>query len=289
MRTFLHFLKKQLIISMSSIGTMWTLLEICESLYAGSISDSVQKCLLLLSAVFWPLLLLIYENCFFSCPVGHSCTLRIRLGSILRKKRGAILVNINNELLEHGVQFKSESLHGRLLHGKDRRHIFFSIVSEREKFQALKTAPPIGHHFDVFTSKQHFLFLVASRLNRFRVPETTPGDLLTALHTLFSEQSSLHIGSRTLYTPVIGTTSCGINISYDEAIESIAREYIICCEDKDPNSPNRIQTLEIVIPWKDRIRIRNWSETCSNIRTMTQLCGSCLQLKTARNAGKETP
>ncbi len=280
LQMFFGIAKQYLGALLTALGVAWTVFEVFDH---WKINPLPEKCQLpiFLAVIFVTLICYalcdIWQVFFFSCKIGSSCKIRIRIGNILKKKNGTILIGINNELDTNPRRIGDGSIHEQLISKQKDNSLLNEFEKERKQIESLAE---MGHSFPWQDGQQSYLFLVMSSLTQAHVPKARSSDLLTAMRKLFDSQDSLVIQSRTLYVPVIGTGEAAVRLSHADVIKLIAREYIISEARSTPENPQRIQTLEIVVYGKDFFNIgfiAEWHSLCQDIRTMAEQCSACIR------------
>ena len=274
MRSFVQSAKQFFALSMSVIGTLWTCIEVVDFFYPDELEKYITPGIIPLIAIIIPILVRIYKNYSFTCSVGDQGELCIKYGNLLHQKRSSIVVNINNEI--RTPQKPNGSLHWKIVSGRGGEDFRKGLEEERKNLNGQKA--PMGYIIDLNHKRKHVLFLVSATLHEKGKSMSNPDDLMKAYHELFSNQAGFQAKNHTMSIPVSGTGRAGINMTFEEVIEMIAREYIICCVQREPNSTKRIHKLNIIIYPKDRKNIKDWNALCSKIDAMAQLCGECQQL-----------
>lgn len=276
-----QILKKLLTSGVAAIGTVWTLMEINNTLSIIDVGDCSSKTIIILAGVLWPSVTVFREMLFFNCNIGNSFHLRIRFGNITRRKNGTILVPINHNFFckkpepRRLFDKRPESILSQLTIGKDGSEIVQQLQDFHARLNGSST--PMGTCYGVTTHKRSLLFMSQTRHVEAGKCASSHDEIMQALNNLFADQTKLNIENYTIYMPVLGTGKSGANLSYDNAIKMIAKAFVYCSSHKDENSSRRIRTVEIVIRWKDLQNIDNWVQTCEDIKNIAHLCGDCKQ------------
>lgn len=261
--------------ALATLGAISPVYEIIEQNELVTFSLKIKLLILFSVSLFVPAVIFIWKNFHFRCNVDVRGCIRIKLGNLLRKKKGFQLVPINDRLItsEPNSKITSNSIHEQLLNGSEGLAIYSRIKIEQKPYNGKNV--PIGHYFTFEKGKHHILFLATSHRNDENGTEVTLEDLRKAIHTLFTKNDLQGITYKSMYIPVIGTGAAEGRFTHEDVIKMIAKEYIICRSQATTCNASRIRNLEIVISWNDRQYIKDWKSTCEDIRAMAQLCAEC--------------
>lgn len=260
------------------IGGAWTALEIIEVIpFKQEIIDAVEGAsfviLLIVGIAGW-IGKLIYSFCqmfFQTYPKGDK-TIRIRIGNILDRTNGNIIVGVNEQLITSPGELGPSSIHMQLTRHPGWRSYLEEIFEEQKEKVARGDAE--NCFFQKFLGDQHIIFLPMSNLHDQQVVTTTTNMVSDRLEKLFSNQGQLRIKNQTVYCPLLGTGEAGIHLSKEETIKMIVRIFIRCCENMTSDSADKIKHLEIVVYWKDIGEI-NWMSLNQELKFIICNCDKC--------------
>ena len=266
---------------MSMIGIIWSLLEIINYFAPELINISLERKIMIFAAIIGPIFNMLcglLDILFFRCKISEDAEMKISIGNILNKRNGTVLIGINDKLETEVGKIGERSIHHQLMLKQKNRNL-------EEKFKEIQCLNKnqrvsMGYHFSWNNKYQNFLFLVMSELQFDKAPVTNKETIVKSLKCLFSKQSALSIKNKKIFVPVIGTGAADIRLTHADVVRLIAKEYIFSQTHCVGNNPNRIQTVEIVVYWRDLLSgkmLREWKKVCEDIRIMVQLCSECEQ------------
>lgn len=269
----------------SAIGITWTIIDLVNNLCDTPLNVDEEKKIILAVALVSAILILLYyvfKSMFFTCKLEkRDIEIRVRVGNILRKRKGTIVVGINKALSTNPDKIGKGSIHEQLLIKYPDNELINAFAEEERKLIEEGKNASMGYFFKWSKGKQDFLFLVMSDLEHSQAPSTQREDIQLALQLLFNNQKKLPILNGHLYLPLLGTGASAVRMPRTSVMELIINEYIVARARSDNQNPNRIKTLEIVIFWKDLFRgnvLSDWGTFRENVMSMVRACDSCPQI-----------
>ena len=226
-------LYKVLACSCSIIGAIWTAKEISTGLFPG---------ISILNAVFGDIRTFIYPavlggiarmlyllHCeIFPTYKFDDKIIRVRIGNILKKKKGNIIIGSNEQLKTSAEEIGSQSIHKQLLEKKAGNQAEIEKIFAKYK----NSAHSKSGFFQGEVGGKAIIFLVMSTLDQPQIATTTKRKMSQSIRELFSRQSELQIQNSTVFCPLLGTGEAGINLSKDEVITMIIGMFIDSCRQR---------------------------------------------------------
>lgn len=276
-KSIIEFLKKVLGAGLSTTGALWTATEFCEAYFPGN-SLLMQLCgnafyIFIPSmgvAVVYGIYLL--KDMYYIRYAISDKQIIISPGDILRKKKGAIVIGINNQLITDPDQIGRKSLHREIV----RRYGEEKITEEFEKEKELRQMRGQSKQNDFFTRElagKQFIFLMMSRIQKPEVAATSKDEIQKAFYNLLSSHTDIRIDSNRLYCPLLGTGEGGVNASADEIAALIVWEFMKFLKENHGDM-NRIKDFRVVVYWKDIFRV-DWKEVRRKIDCLIENCQEC--------------
>lgn len=282
MKRIISLIKEYLGTSMSFIGTTWAIIGIVEHLFIGTPSAELLQIekWILLSVGFATLLLHIFIDflkfVFFSYKTESGMNIQIRVGNILKKTNGSILVGINSQLNTDPAQIGANSIHRQLIDKIGREKVEKAFAEKKATLASANA--PMGDTFPIKDDSQLFQLLVMSELSSTGSPSTNNQNLYLALSSLFMNQCNLEVLNKRMYIPLIGTGDADCQLSHADGAKLIAKAFILSKEQVNENKPWRIRTLVITIYWKDFFTcgvLSQWGRLGDEIKMIEKTCRNC--------------
>lgn len=277
LQSIIDFGKKVLGAGFSTTGALWTatqfleayfpdnplLMEICgEVLYI--IIPSI--CVAVVYGIF-----LLKDRYYIRRSISDKQII-ISPGNILRKRKGAILVGVNNELITDPALIGRKSIHREIVRRYGEEKIAEEFRREKELWQRREALREHCFFTRELEGKQ-FIFLIMSRIQKPEVPATSKAEIQNALHNFLASHTDIRIDSNRLYCPLLGTGASDINASADEMVDLIAREFVKFIK-QNQGDTNRIRDFRIVVYWRDLFRV-DWQEIRRKVDCLMENCQGC--------------
>lgn len=246
------------------VGGLWTAMEIL----AAAFQDNATICSLHNNAWFYvlvPMLLavIISASQFRFKEKIDTKSIEIRYGDILKCKGGSIVLGINHQGISDLSSISAGSIHGQLMkkYGEDE----VKAAIQADKDDIVKYKPE--------RTGQDFLMIKMSNINEHGIAESSDKQVREAIHKLFWHQHQYDVVNNTLYMPLLGTGTAGINLSKQDILQTIIKEFI--CMQKDKSIlRDVISHLVIVIYWKDIDDI-NPEKAVECLKRYSKYCSKC--------------
>lgn len=279
-QNFIDFWKKVLGAGLSTTGALWTATQFCEAYFpdnpllmeiCGEVSYIIipSVCIAVIYGVF-----LLKDRYYISCSISDKQII-ISPGNILRKKNGAILVGVNNELITNPALIGRKSIHREIV----RRYGEARISEEFRREKELRQRQGELRQHDFFTMEldgKQFIFLIMSRIQMPEVPATSKAEIQKALNDFLNSHTDIRIDSNRLYCPLLGTGASDVNALADEMVDLIVREFVKFLK-QNHGDMNRIKDFRIVVYWKDFFRV-DWKEIRRKVDCLMENCQECPKL-----------
>lgn len=204
-------------------------------------------------------------------------TVCIRFGDILRRRKGRIVVGVNDTLSYSASQIGSKSIHNQLI--RKFGIAWVQRVFERQKQADPRARYPYGYCFSANAPDGRlFLFTVMSELTADGVPTTQLAGIRQVIHTLFGSDSFRCENNR-LYMPLLGTGSAALQFSKQQLAEQIAFEFI-----RSQNGVcSAVHELVIVFRWRDYAKV-SLEALKAGVRQIAARCADCPALPDSRRS-----
>lgn len=272
-KLFISKVKDLAIAGFTGIGLMWTFIEIMEKYFANLpiVKENKDNLLvLLIPALFLVLYRLVYILLIESkvkCEI-RDLKIIVRVGDILKCKRGVIVIGVNNQLNTDEDKIAKNSLHSKMI-GKYGQDKMKEVFSKGKK----KVNNDIRYFQDEINGKS-YLFLAMSDINDFGAVSTKGSTVRIALDSLFFNQENLIALNNNIFIPLIGTGAGGLQPSKQEVIKMIIESFLIFQKDSDEEVSSKIKSINIVVYWKDVFQI-DWIELRQWLKNQKTYCLNC--------------
>lgn len=280
LKSFMEYLKKVSGVGFSTAGGLWTVMQFCEFYFPNNsfLTAIYNEALYIFVpsisiAVIYGLYLLKYR-CFIRYVISDK-QIVIKPGNILSKRKGAIIVGINNQLITDPDKIGRKSLHREIVRRYGKEKIAEEFKKER-KFREKQEEHNRKCFFSREINGKQFVFLMMSRIQKPEVAATSKDEIVSALDHFFNSHTDIRIDSNRLYCPLLGTGEGGINASNDEMANLIVREYVRFLKHND-EEVNRIKDFQVIVYWKDIFRV-NFKEIRRKVDCLVENCYECSEL-----------
>lgn len=270
-------LKSSIAFAFTTIGSAWTALEIAgivpfpES-FLNWIEEAAFEILIFAGALggIGKFGNLVYRI-FFQTYHSDDKTICIRVGDILKKCDGSIIVGVNEQLNTAPDEIGLSSIHRQLVRNEK------ALASMEQIFERQRAKPAKERRgfFQGDVEHKHMIFLPMSSLRENQVVTTKTSLVSKGLTDLFRNQGRLRIENQTVFCPLLGTGEAGMHLSREETIKMIVRIYLQCCGKMTSESADKIKHLEIIVYPKDFGEI-DWVRLKQELAFMISNCGSCV-------------
>lgn len=270
-------LKSSAAFAFAAIGTAWTALEIIgivpfSESFLNWIKESSFAILVIVGIVcgIGKLICSVYRV-FFHTYHSEDKTIRIRVGDILERRGGNIIVGVNEQLITAPAEIGPSSIHRQLTRTGGPRSDAEQIFRE----QRMKPAGERERFFQGDVEDKHIIFLPMSSLEGKQVVTTTLKMVSEKLADLFCNQGRLQVVNQTVFCPLLGTGEAGMHLSKEDTIKMIVRIFLQSCGKMTDDSVDKIKHLEIIVHSKD-FREIDWTRLNQELDFMIRNCGSCV-------------
>lgn len=259
----------------SILGSIWSAIQILDE-FCGKYHFWMRwsNCIwiLIVPSVIGGFMRAIYllKNNFFPTYKLSDKTIRVRIGDILDKSKGNIIVGINAQLETDEQLIAPSSIHAQLLKEKDTNQRELEKVFEKHK----KSEDFTEGFFQETIGGKKVIFLIMSCLSAPGVAYTSVELVKEKLYSLFSHQQKLHIENNTVFCPLLGTGETGIYLSKEDAVLMIVKIFLRHCKVMDQNSTDKIKHLQIIVCKKDSLNI-DWIRLNMKLKGMIEKCNQC--------------
>lgn len=284
MKALLMYIFKMLLEAIKAFGTVsgiiWSSIQLID--YFFHQNPAIQKYTSNIQIIWIPALVFavgrlayVLKKDLFPTYKYNEKRIEIRVGDILKYKRGTIVVGVNHQLKTSADDIGEASIHKQLIdkHGEE---------TINEIFEKHKNGPNSQNAF--FQGKVGILDIIFIKMSdwiREQQVVTSTEDLEKGLHSLFHQQADLQIREKTLYCPLLGKGAAASSLDYNTVIELIIGKFLTFQQTRDSSSTDRIEKLVIVVRLADFTKIDH-IRLHEEINTMISKCCSCKGLG-ARN------
>lgn len=268
-------LKSILTAGMSVIGGLWSVITIAEVYYPDywlvKLCGSNIFCLIIPAAVVMVLSLIgQIVKIFFLGIKYDNVRVGIRVGNILNKSDGVIVVGVNNQFITDENKIGKTSIHNQVVkqYGQDKIAEIFNKNNKAEVRERL--------FFQERIDDKEFLFLLMSDLDDNGVASTTQEQIGRALDSLFNNQSRLRLPhpQKCIYLPVLGTGETGRFRVDNKDIIFIISKFLQNEKREADVGQRKICKLYVVVYWKDIVKV-NWDSLHGWLKLMQTYCIEC--------------
>jgi hypothetical protein len=269
----------------SILGGCWLIIEIVNTIFPNKVPIVGNPHFLLVPSLILSIIYIVPVTFCITYRVdGHDKIIKIRLGNILRKKNGTIVIGTNDGLSTDLELVGSGSLQAQVtkLIGQE---AIADQFSEAKKNSAISEDGkyPYGLCFEgravrdkkvrFWTPSQKpysFLYIIMSSLTAGQNANTTKEQLTQAIKQMFVETRKLKLKDATIYCPLLGTGTANVDLPKQEVAKILISQYIAHCSENGCN----IKSFIICINWRDlqHIKLNDLRRTCEQ---MVVTCSNC--------------
>ncbi|MGE4274210.1 MAG: macro domain-containing protein [Desulfitobacterium sp.] len=266
----------------SILGGCWLIIEIVNTIFPNKVPIVGNPHFLLVPSLILSIIYIVPVTFCITYRVdGHDKIIKIRIGNILHKKNGTLVVGTNDSLSTDLDLVGSGSLQAQVtkLIGQEAIENQFSEAKRnfnvsqdgRYSFGLCFEGRAVRDKKVRFCKKPYsFLYIIMSSLTAGQNANTTKEQLTRAIKQMFVQTSKLNIKDATIYCPLLGTGTANVDLPKQTVAEILISQYIAHCRENGCN----IKSFIICIHWKDlqHIKLNDLRRTCEQ---MVVTCSNC--------------